>query len=232
VTINWPSVAVVAVTVFVAALAAWGVILGVTALWQRRTVRRARKRQGWPESKPAPSHARPPAQEPVSFGDHATQAVRVARKPTGRALLASPPTIDGVTLRDYLVHHATRACPHMNEHGRPEHAGTWPCVVEDLYVTALDSTLAHYFDDVDLSPLKRHMLSALVTLTNVGLTVDLAGRLQLQHAHLGITQADFDLVVHVLIDSIGAYTTPAVMEHVLPQLTPAVVELKKRLVTA
>ena len=223
ISINWFNLLLYGLTTFVAAFLAMVLVLRLDKrLSQRR-----------PPPAAAPRHASPPPQPPVSFEDHATQAAQLTkRRPSGRALLATPPTIDGVTLRDYLVHHATRKCPHPDANGRPQHAGTWPCVVEDVYATALDSPLAHYFDGVDLSHLKRHFLSALVTLTNVGLTVETAGRLQAQHADLDITAADFDLVVHVLIESIGSYTTPAVMKHVLPQLTPAVVELKKRIVTA
>jgi hypothetical protein len=234
ITIDWFNVLLYGVVTFVAALAALGVVQGIAALRGRRAVRHAKKRHGWPEKSP-PAHAAPPAQAPVDFEDHATQAMRVAqRKPRARGsdLLAPPPMIDGVSLYAYLRHHSTRKCPHLDANGRAEHAGTLTCVVEDLYTTALDSPLAHYFDGVDLSPLKRHFLSALITLTDKGLTVDVAERLQAKHAHLGIDQADFSLVVKVLVDSIGTYTTAAVMQHVLPQMDGMVVELKNRIVTA
>lgn len=170
-----------------------------------------------------------------------TQAIAVVRGEMAKArlLLAAPPTIDGVTLRDYLTHHATKRCPHPDpDHAgnAPLHAGTWPCVVEDLYTEALGSSLvAPYFDGVDahgLAELKIHFLSALITVTHVGLYLDVAERLEARHAHLGITEAVFDATTGVLVQSIASYATTDVMNHVLPQMAPLVRELRKRLVTA
>lgn len=166
-----------------------------------------------------PSHA--------SFEDDATQAMAVT-KPRGTALLAFAPTIDGVTLRDHLTHHSTKRCPHPERH-----AGTWPCVVEDMYAAAGASPdIAPYFGGVDMIDLKRHFLSALVTVTHVGLSLSVAERLAASHAHLHIPGEHFDAVTAVLVRCIGDYTTQAVIDHVLPQLSPTVRELRARLVTA
>lgn len=191
---------------------------------------------------PKPAHV-PPAHEPqrhlfTPAGTESDATQTMTSTTTARRLLATAPTIDGVTLRDYLTHHATRTCPHPSPDNprRPAHAGTWPCVVEDVYAGALGSSLvAPYFDDVDaqgLAELRGHFLSALVAVTHTGLTVAVARRLEEKHAHLGITAPVFEAVTGVLVRSIGAYTTTDVMNHVLPQMAPLVRELRARLVTA
>lgn len=177
-----------------------------------------------------------PARHAVEEDTQAISAVRTVRAAMPRErLLATPPAIDGVTLRSYLTHHATRRCPHEGADGRPLHAGTWPCVVEDMYAVALASPLKHYFSDLDddgVIDLKGHFLSALVTVTHVGLSVDTANRLEAAHAHLGITGADYDTVVSVLLSAVSTYTTPEVLAHIGPQLDPTFAALRTRLVTA
>lgn len=139
----------------------------------------------------------------------------------GAEVIAPPPVIDGVTLRDWMIH----------THIRTEE--TWQAVVAEFYhrVQQDDEIVKAYFSrpGLDLLDLQRHFMRALVVVSHVGLTRRAADTLGDKHAHLGIQGEHFDRVVNVLTDVLADYRVPR--DYVL-QLVPVVVQLRKRIVTA
>lgn len=181
---------------------------------------------------PDPARAMPSGAalfEPAYDDTAAFRAVRAEMPRDYR--LAEPPMIEGMTLFTYLKHHAPQNAPAAEWDA--EGLGVWSSFVEAFYGAAgHDQRIAHKFEGVEMVDLKRHFLRALVTLTNTGLTVGQADRLGEQHAHLAITEQEFDAVTEHLVQTLKRYLTPRAFEHVLSQgnLTRAVTALRVRIV--
>jgi len=133
--------------------------------------------------------------------EQATGAVRIVpdalRDP--RELLAPPPMIDGVTVRDWLINHTHRD-------------GVWAEVVTEFYDRAAAvPEVADYFRVILARPggreyLETHFTRALVLVTHHGVTRGLKEAMRVAHAPIrssdghGITSGTWDAVIGTLVD--------------------------------
>jgi truncated hemoglobin YjbI len=165
----------------------------------------------WESEPPAP-----PVEEPVEESEPPAEA----RYPTG-AWAVPPPMVDGLPLRDWLIH----------EHRRD---GVWAEVVADFYNRAASvPEVADYFASTDMAQLQRHFLSMLVTITGTGLTSRMARRLYLGHLNVRntaqepITPAIWDAVIATLVAVLADHRVPG---SALAQLGDVVAPLRPLLV--
>lgn len=131
-----------------------------------------------------------------------TSGVPAAPRPV-RILLAGPPTIEGATLRDWLVHHARRD-------------RVWEDVVVEFYRrAAADPSVAAYFTGVDLAALQRHFLATLTMLTHTGLHRHTVDRMATAHRAVRtpdgvpVTGRVWDAVVSALVGALAGHGVPA-----------------------
>ena len=96
-------------------------------------------------------------------------------------------------------------------------------VVEDFYGRILgDETINHYFAHVDMARQERHQAAFVTQL--LGGPRQYQGRsLAKAHAHLNLTEADFDAVAGHLVASLEGFSVP--QEHI-DTIVSAVVDLK------
>ena len=212
----WATVAAAFIGTGVFVSIVYGSSLAASAILRRRR----------PEPAHAPKSAPVPVDEPVD-----EVKLRLASSPLpGNHRLVAPPTIEGVTLFAYLRHYAPAPSGLAWDSAD---GGALARVTEQLYrEIERDVRLAPVFHGYDMDGLRRHFTRFLVELTSRGLTVRSADRLQEAHAHLDITGEQFDVVIGYFAASLQAHLQPQTYEHVLPQLLPAVGELRKRMVVS
>jgi len=192
------------------ALVAAGAALSLTiAMWRRFT------------AVLAPSHL-PQEAHPVSTPDprteptpHVAPAVAVEVQPSGGEsviadALAAPdplvrpaPMIDGVTMREWLVHH------------HPLRDGLWRDIVAEFYRRAATvPAVASYFGNANMSRLNQHFTRALVIVAGEGITEATVARLRAAHEPVfnaegvPITGAIYDAVIGVLVDILTEQGVP------------------------
>ena len=122
----------------------------------------------------------------------------------GNEQVTPAPTIDGVTLRTWLIHH------------HPTRDQVWPGVVAEFYRrAAADPVIADYFRAVDMETQQRHFCRALSLVTGSGLTVGALRRLRQIHARVlasdgtPITGQVYDTVASTLLAVLADYGVPA-----------------------
>lgn len=146
----------------------------------------------------------------IGAPDHVpTGAVPLVPQYTRRArtLLVGPPMIDGVTLRDWLVHHTYRD-------------GVWEDVVVQFYArAAAEPRVAPYFADVDMGRLQRHFLAALTVLTHAGLHRHTVERMA--DVHRSVTTPGGDPITGQVWDVVVSTLVGVLLDHGVP---PSVVE--------
>lgn len=132
-----------------------------------------------------------PAEEPASVARH------------GNDQLQPPPMIDGVTLRDWLVHHH----PHRDH--------VWSSVVSDFYTRAgAVPVVADYFRNTNMDQLQRHFTRALIMVTHTGVTRGMVARISERHRDVRasdgkpITSEIYDAVISTLVGVLVAHGVP------------------------
>jgi hypothetical protein len=149
-------------------------------------------------------------------------------------LLVPPPKVDGVTLRDHMIHYHQRA----DDQGHP--VDFWAAFTADFYETAAgDPDVLQVFKDAAarrgigaaelVADVQNHFLRALLILTHTGLTERLAASLAERHFALGLTPYVYDRTADALVAVATRYGVPANAMKTLGQM---IAELKPRLVTA
>lgn len=135
-----------------------------------------------------------------------------ARDPDGqfdpRRQITEPPMLQGVTLREWLIHHTARD-------------SAWADVVREFYMRAAETPeVASFFHAVLARPdgweqLQRHFLAALVMVTGQGVT---AGTLRsMAERHAGVTNEAgdridgpiYDAVIGVLVSVLREFGVPS-----------------------
>ncbi|MFR9803226.1 hypothetical protein ACL02T_13115 [Pseudonocardia sp. RS010] len=146
----------------------------------------------------------PPAPRPEAPGAAFVPAQRPPAEPEpylhpDRRVLAPPPMVDDLPLRDWLVHYSLSGDQ------------VWPSVVATFYARAAAvPEIADYFSGTDMVRLQQHFVRALLVLTGSGLTEGTVRRLQ--EAHLPVT------------DSRGRAITPAVYDAAIESLLGVLAE--------
>lgn len=151
--------------------------------------------------------------------------------PTQR--LTDPPMIDGVTLRDFLIHHH-RQTPQPPKDDGTLPLGVWADVVTSFYAhAAADPEIADYFRNTDLNRQQAHFLRALDIVTSKGLTQGTVDYMRKKHAGirasngLPITGAVYDRVIGVLAEVLHAHGVPergtAALAATIAPLRPVIV---------
>lgn len=148
--------------------------------------------------------------------------VEPAQAPPAKTLVTTrvlypAPRVDGLSLRDWLIHHVHRD-------------GVWTEVVAEFYAEAAsDPEIFVYFARTDMERLQRHFLATLLVLTHAGLTVGTLEAMRERHAGLGITGPVFDRTVTALV---GVLSDKGVPLRAIADLGPAVAELRAVIVAA
>jgi hypothetical protein len=126
-----------------------------------------------------------------------------------RTRVTDPPMIQGVTLREWLIHH------------HPTRDRVWADVVREMYGQAATApAVASYFHEVlarpdGLEDLQRHFTAMLTMVCGQGVTVGVLESMFERHANVtnehgqGITGEIYDAVVAVLVDILASYGVPA-----------------------
>ncbi len=137
-------------------------------------------------------------------------------------MLAPPPMIAEVTVRDYLVHN------------HPERSNAWPTVVHEFYSRAADVPwIADYFRNVDREVLEQHFTRALVLVLHTGVTAGLVRKMGDVHAAVRdsygrpITPAVWDAVIGTLLAVLHDNGVPASAD---PQIGAVVEQFRPALV--
>jgi truncated hemoglobin YjbI len=137
-------------------------------------------------------------------------------------LLAPPPMIDGVVLRDWLIHH----------HRKDDNV--WRDVVVEFYdLAAADDHIRQFFRHTDLPTLRQHFTRTLVKVTGEGVTASDVHYLATKHTFVDdaagqpITPAVWDKVVGVLVGVLRSKGVPsqgiAALAETIAPLRPALV---------
>ncbi|MCE3550367.1 hypothetical protein LWC33_02695 [Pseudonocardia sp. RS11V-5] len=150
-----------------------------------------------------PPTPRPEGRRRAAVPSQRSSAEPVPYQHPDRRLLAPPPMVGDLPLRDWLVHYSARGDQ------------VWPTVVATFYDRAAAvPEIADYFGRSDMVRLQQHFARALTMLTGEGLT---AGTLRrLQDAHLpvtnaqgtGITPAAYDAAVETLFGVLAEHGVP------------------------
>jgi hypothetical protein len=133
----------------------------------------------------------------------------------------TPPMIDGMSLRDYLIH--SWKVPSLD--GR----GVWDRVVDDFYVLASSKpNVARYFDGYNIGEIKQKFLRTLLVVAHAGISKQAARNLARKHSHLAIAGPDFDDVVGALVIVLRKYNVP---QYGIDQLNPMMRYMRAVMVT-
>jgi hypothetical protein len=150
-----------------------------------------------PTTEPVPITAAPV--EVPAAGD----AVIAQAPPVHDPLVRAAPMVEGVTLREWLVHH------------HPLRDGVWRDVVTEFYRrAALVPAVASYFGGTNMARLNQHFTRALVIVAGEGITESAVARLRNAHAvvvnaeGVPITGAIYDAVVDTLVAILAEQGVP------------------------
>lgn len=121
----------------------------------------------------------------------------------GDEQITPPPMIDGVTLRDWLVHY------------NQLHDQFWPRVVTEFYQRAAEVPMvADYFRNTDMEQLQTHFTRVLTLVAGRGLSVRMVRHLRERHMHVlassgaPITGEVYDAVIQTLAEVLDRQGVP------------------------
>jgi truncated hemoglobin YjbI len=179
------------------------VVLAVVALAAGAALCRMDRREA------AGARAEDPPARPAAYGAARVPMARstIAPEPyvhPDRRLIAPPPMVGDLPLRDWLMHYSPRGDQ------------VWPTAVATFYERAAAvPEIADYFRDTDMVRLQRHFARALTMLTGNGLTEGTLRRLQ--DAHFAVTDSRGRTITPAVYDAAVETLLAVLVEHGVPQ---------------